>query len=66
MSDVSLINHSEFDSIQMEVLHKFEEFQQAMIDKDAKMLNSIMDEDYTLIHMSGKIQTKQEYIEDIV
>ncbi|MBE6486842.1 MAG: nuclear transport factor 2 family protein, partial [Methanosphaera stadtmanae] len=42
------------------------EFQQAMIDKDAKMLNSIMDEDYTLIHMSGKIQTKQEYIEDIV
>lgn len=66
MSDVSLINHSEFDSIQMEVLHKFKEFQQAMIDKDAKMLNSIMSEDYTLTHMSGKIQTKQEYIEDIV
>ena len=66
MSDVSLINHSEFDSIQMEVLHKFKEFQQAMIDKDAKILNSIMSEDYTLTHMSGKIQTKQEYIEDIV
>ncbi|MBE6513374.1 MAG: nuclear transport factor 2 family protein, partial [Methanobrevibacter olleyae] len=66
MSDVSLINHTELDSNQMEVLNKFKEFQQAMIDKDAKMLNSIMDEDYTLIHMSGKIQTKQEYIEDIV
>ena len=66
MSDVSLINHTEFDSIQMEVLNKFKEFQQAMIDKDAKTLNSIMSEDYTLTHMSGKIQTKQEYIKDII
>lgn len=66
MSDVSLINHTELDSIQMEVLNKFKEFQQAMIDKDAKTLNSIMSEDYTLTHMSGKIQTKQEYIKDII
>lgn len=65
MSDVSLINHTEFDSIQMEVLNKFKEFQQAIIDKDAKTLNFIMSEDYTLTHMSGKIQTKKEYIEDI-
>ena len=66
MSDVSLINHTELDSIQMEVLNKFKEFQQAMIDKDAKTLNSIMSEDYTLTHMSAKIQTKQEYIKDII
>ena len=65
MSDVSLKNHTEFDSIQMEVLNKFKEFQQAIIDKDAKTLNFIMSEDYTLTHMSGKIQTKKEYIEDI-
>ena len=66
MSDVSLINHTELDSIQMEVLNKFKEFQQAIIDKDAKTLNFIMSEDYTLTHMSGKIQTKQEYIKDII
>ena len=66
MLDVSLINHSEFDYIQMEVLNKFKEVQQAMIDKDAKTLNLIMSEDYTLTHMSSKIQRKQEYIDDIV
>ena len=44
MSDVSLINHSEFDSIQMEVLHKFKEFQQAMIDKDDALAKQIYED----------------------
>jgi len=37
-----------------------------MIDKDESSLNDIMDDSYTLTHMSGKVQTKQEYIEDIL
>lgn len=66
MSDVSLITNTELNTFQLEVLNKFKEFQQAMINKDAKTLNSIMSEDYTLTHMSGKIQTKNEYIKDII
>lgn len=66
MSDVSLITNTELNTFQLEVLNKFKEFQQAMINKDAKTLNSIMSEDYTLTHLSGKIQTKNEYIKDII
>lgn len=66
MSDVSLITNTELNTFQLEVLNKFKEFQQAMINKDAKTLNSIMSEDYTLTHMSGKIQTKNDYIKDII
>jgi len=66
MSDVTVINHKQLNSSQLEVLEKFKAFQQAMIDKDAEKLNELMDDDYTLTHMSGKVQTKQEYIDDII
>ena len=42
------------------------EFQKAMIEKDSSKLNEIMDDNYTLTHMSGKTQTKQEYIDEIM
>ena len=64
--DVSVILNELLDDSQNEVLERFKEFQQAMIDKDESALNNIMDESYTLTHMSGKIQTKQEYIIDII
>lgn len=64
--DVSVILNESLDDSQNEVLERFKEFQQAMIDKDESALNNIMDENYTLTHMSGKIQTKQEYIIDII
>ena len=64
--DVTVKSSKSFDASQIEVLNSFKEFQQAMIDKDESVLNMIMDEDYTLTHMSGKIQTKQEYIMDIM
>ena len=64
--DVSVILNSKLDDSQMEVLERFKQFQQAMIDKDESSLNDIMDDSYTLTHMSGKVQTKQEYIEDIL
>lgn len=37
-----------------------------MIEKDSSKLNEIMDDNYTLTHMSGKTQTKQEYIDEIM
>ena len=64
MSDVTLIVNMKLDEIETEVLDRFKEFQQAMIDKDETLLNEIMDDNYTLTHMSGKVQTKQEYIQN--
>lgn len=47
------------------VLQKFEQMQQAMIDKDMKTLNRIVKEGTLFTHMSGKTQTKAEFFEEI-
>ncbi len=64
--DVDVINKKELSELQEEVLERFIEFQQAMIDKDERALNEILSDNYTLTHMSGKKQTKQEYIDEIM
>lgn len=64
--DVDVINKKELSELQEEVLERFIEFQQAMIDKDEGALNEILSDNYTLTHMSGKKQTKQEYIDEIM
>lgn len=66
MTTVSVINQKQLDASQEEVLERFIEFQKAMIDKDLNNLNEIINENYTLTHMSGKKQTKQEFIEEIM
>ena len=48
------------------VLNKYKEMQQAMIDKDIDKLNHIVKDGTTFTHMSGKVQTKEEYFEDII
>ena len=35
---------------------------QAMIAKDTEVLEQLLDEDFVLIHMTGMIQSKQEYL----
>ena len=62
---VSVINKKKMTKSQEEVLERFIEFQEAMIEKDQDMLNEILNDNYTLTHMSGKTQTKQEYIDEI-
>ena len=37
----------------------------ASINKDFNTLNEILAEDYILVHMTGRIQTKQEYINSV-
>ena len=37
-----------------------------MIEKDLEKLNELLDDSYTLTHMSGKTQTKTEYIGEIM
>ena len=64
--NVSIINEKELTQEQKEVLNRFVEFQKAMIEKDSEKLNELMLDNYTLTHMSGKTQTKQEYIDEIM
>lgn len=37
----------------------------ASINKDEEILNEILSDDYILIHMTGRNQTKQEYINSV-
>ncbi len=47
------------------VLAAFERIQQAMVDKDLDTLYASVTEDKTFSHMSGKIQTKEEFFGEI-
>lgn len=64
--DVSVVNKRNLTDIQEEVLERFMAFQQAMIEKNPEKLNEIISDSYTLTHMSGKTQTKQEFIDEIM
>lgn len=66
MSDVELICEKSFSEIDTEILDRFIEFQQALIDKDDVKLNEILTDGYELVHMSGKRQTKQEFISEVM
>ena len=66
MTKVIVTNKKELTKSKNEVLERFKEFQKAMIEKDSIMLNEIISENYTLKHMSGKTQTKNEYIDEIM
>lgn len=66
MSDVEIICDKSFSDVDKEILDRFVEFQQALIDKDEDKLNEILTEKYELVHMSGKRQTKQEFISEIM
>ncbi len=48
------------------VLNRYKQMQQAMVDKDELTLNEVIKDGTTFTHMSGKTQTKQEYIADII
>ena len=63
---VSVINKRNLTDIQEDVLERFMDFQEAMIEKNLEKLNEIICDNYTLTHMSGKTQTKQEFIDEIM
>lgn len=39
---------------------------EASISKNVDMLNEILSDEYKLYHMTGKVQTKKEYIDSVV
>ncbi len=47
------------------VLAAFEDMQQAMIDKDVEAMLALVTEDKTFTHMSGRVQTKEEFFGEI-
>ncbi len=63
---VTVVNKKNLSPIQEEVLKRFIDFQEAMIVKDYDKLDVILNDNYTLTHMSGKTQSKQEYINEIM
>ena len=52
--NVSVINKRNLTDIQEDVLERFMDFQEAMIEKNPEKLNEIICDNYTLTHMSGK------------
>lgn len=66
MSDVEIICGKSFSGVDGEILDRFVEFQEALIDKDDGKLNEIIDDDYELVHMSGKTQSKDEFIGEVM
>ena len=63
---VNVVNKKDLTVDQEEILERFMDFQDAMIEKDSDKLNEIICDNYTLTHMSGKTQTKQEFIDEIM
>ena len=47
------------------VLKAFENMQQAMVDKDVDAMRELTAEDKTFTHMSGKVQTREEFFGEI-
>ncbi|WP_295620492.1 nuclear transport factor 2 family protein [uncultured Methanobrevibacter sp.] len=63
---VFVVDKGNLNDDQEEVLERFIEFQYAMIEKDSEKLNELLGDNYTLTLMSGKTQTKDEYIGEIM
>ena len=66
MSNVELICDKSFSDVDSEILERFIKFQHAIIDKDEDRLNEIICDDYELVHMSGKTQSKGEFIGEVM
>lgn len=63
--NVLVINKKDITPLQEKILERFMDFQQAMIDKDLQKLNETISDEFILTHMSGKKQTKLEFIDEI-
>ena len=53
------------DKEKEEVKKAYIEIQNAMINKDMETLNKMVKDDKKYVHMDGKVQTKEEFFEEI-
>lgn len=56
---------SGFASDESEIMAVYENLQNAMINKDIEYMDSIIDDTATFTHITGKVQTKEEYLGEI-
>lgn len=64
-SDVPVSNIKSLSAEELAVLNTYRAVQQAMIDKDRATLERYYSEDQIFTHMTGKRQTREEFISDI-
>lgn len=65
MSDVELFCDKSFSGADQEIVDKFVEFQNALIEPDLDKLNEILLDDFKLTQSLNKSQMKNEFISDI-
>ena len=65
VQDIDATSSATITADESAVLEAYERFEQAMIDKDIDTLNELVTEDKTFTHMSGKVQTKEEFFGEI-
>ena len=64
--NVEVICEKSFSKADGEILDRFIEFQEALIYKDEDKLNEIILDGFKLTHMSGKKQSKEEFIGEVM
>lgn len=47
------------------IISRYEELQQALIDQDIPKLKQLLPDDYIAVHITGRRQTKEEWLNDI-
>ena len=65
MSDVELLFNNEFEHEYEEVFERLIELDESIISKDIEKLQELLDESFILRHMSGKIQSKEEFLDEL-
>lgn len=50
---------------QAAIIARYEEFQQALIERDMTKLRQLLPDDYIAVHITGRRQTKEEWLADI-
>ena len=63
--EISGINLADLDEEKLSVLYTQARYCQAMTDADTETLREIVSEDMTFTHMSGMVQSREEYFADI-
>lgn len=63
--EVDAVSSATITSDQKDILETYERFEQTMVDKDIDTLYSLVTPDKTFTHMSGKVQTKEEFFSEI-
>lgn len=59
------LNLNTENKMKEEALNRYKNMQQAMVDANIELLDEIILDGTTFKHMSGKVQTKEEYLDDI-